>query len=404
MRRTRYYPRHDDDVILQLAGLLYDDDSDSEQCYESATGDACQRCGRHGSKERIQKTKTVKTQVTKPTQKKFTKPVDVESRKQHDEERDQRDKSKKITPKSTSSNKELPVDVRNKDAVIARLDMAGVDANNIHVKSDDNKRQITVTATRVIRTLFGPMRGCKQRVVDIPSSVDPRRVHSYLSSDGQLVIAVKGDAKSADKDIADTTSDSKQSAAETAAETGHATSENMQLAAETESQEADVIMTSAEGNDDVPESQSSDRVLEQAPAEDKPITEVQSDDDVIIDEAEVLDAVTDRAVTTSGDVGDATTDTDPTDDTNTALTSTEDNQTLAEVRLPGFKPDDVQIHMSEDNKNIEVSARHEEKSEHGRFVQSVFRSFPAPEGFELADLRQQFDDNGVLSLTAPKTA
>ena len=96
-----------------------------------------------------------------------------------------------VTHSDSSKNEKLTSDAKEDEAVIAKFDLTGVDPSNVTIRCNDERRVITVTVARIVRTLFGPIRSTSQRHVAIPDGVDPQKLRSYFDAKGQLVIVAK---------------------------------------------------------------------------------------------------------------------------------------------------------------------------------------------------------------------
>ena len=92
----------------------------------------------------------------------------------------------------------------------------------------------------------------------------------------------------------------------------------------------------------------------------------------------------------------------------TDIKETEDHYELA-VELPGFKKEDVKIHLKDGYLNISATAQSEDEEKEGKFLRrerytgAMTRSFYVGEDITEEDVKAKFG-NGVLTLALPKEA
>ena len=78
-----------------------------------------------------------------------------------------------------------------------------------------------------------------------------------------------------------------------------------------------------------------------------------------------------------------------------------DEEFSVEVDASGYDPEDLNLEVNSDGL-IVLSAKHEEKTEHGSSVMQFNKSFTVPEGIDLSGLKSQLSKEKVLKITAPK--
>jgi HSP20 family protein len=89
--------------------------------------------------------------------------------------------------------------------------------------------------------------------------------------------------------------------------------------------------------------------------------------------------------------------------------SQRENEVCVCAELPGLKPEDVKVEITDDALVIDGERRHEERSEEGgrwhseRHYGHFHRTIPLPEGANTADARAEFR-NGELRVTVPVRA
>ena len=92
----------------------------------------------------------------------------------------------------------------------------------------------------------------------------------------------------------------------------------------------------------------------------------------------------------------------------TDIKETEDQYVLA-IDLPGFKKEDVKIHLKDGYLNVTASSQNEEEEKDGKYLRrerytgSMTRSFYVGENLTEEDVKAKFG-NGVLTLALPKEA
>ena len=92
----------------------------------------------------------------------------------------------------------------------------------------------------------------------------------------------------------------------------------------------------------------------------------------------------------------------------TDIKETDDQYVLA-VELPGFKKEDVKIHLKDGYLNISASSQSEEEEKDGKYLRrerytgSMTRSFFVGKNLTEEDVKAKFG-NGVLTLSLPKEA
>ncbi len=92
----------------------------------------------------------------------------------------------------------------------------------------------------------------------------------------------------------------------------------------------------------------------------------------------------------------------------TDIKETEDQYVLA-IDLPGFKKEDVKIHLKDGYLNVSASSQNEEEEKDGKYLRrerytgSMTRSFYVGEDLTEEDVKARFG-NGVLTLALPKEA
>jgi len=92
----------------------------------------------------------------------------------------------------------------------------------------------------------------------------------------------------------------------------------------------------------------------------------------------------------------------------TDIKETEDQYVLA-IDLPGFKKEDVKIHLKDGYLNVTASSQNEEEEKDGKYLRrerytgSMTRSFYVGEDLTEEDVKAKFG-NGVLTLALPKEA
>ena len=92
----------------------------------------------------------------------------------------------------------------------------------------------------------------------------------------------------------------------------------------------------------------------------------------------------------------------------TDIKETEDQYVLA-IDLPGFKKEDVKIHLKDGYLNVTASSQNEEEEKEGKYLRrerytgSMTRSFYVGEDLTEEDVKAKFG-NGVLTLALPKEA
>ena len=92
----------------------------------------------------------------------------------------------------------------------------------------------------------------------------------------------------------------------------------------------------------------------------------------------------------------------------TDIKETEDQYVLA-IDLPGFKKEDVKIHLKDGYLNVSASSQNEEEEKDGKYIRrerytgSMTRSFYVGEDLTEEDVKAKFG-NGVLTLSLPKEA
>lgn len=92
----------------------------------------------------------------------------------------------------------------------------------------------------------------------------------------------------------------------------------------------------------------------------------------------------------------------------TDIKETEDQYVLA-IDLPGFKKEDVKIHLKDGYLNVTASSQNEEEDKDGKYLRrerytgSMTRSFYVGEDLTEEDVKAKFG-NGVLTLALPKEA
>ncbi len=92
----------------------------------------------------------------------------------------------------------------------------------------------------------------------------------------------------------------------------------------------------------------------------------------------------------------------------TDIKETEDQYVLA-IDLPGFKKEDVKIHLKDGYLNVSASSQNEEEEKDGKYLRrerctgSMTRSFYVGEDLTEEDVKAKFG-NGVLTLALPKEA
>ena len=92
----------------------------------------------------------------------------------------------------------------------------------------------------------------------------------------------------------------------------------------------------------------------------------------------------------------------------TDIKETDDQYVLA-IDLPGFKKEDVKIHLKDGYLNVSASSQNEEEEKDGKYLRrerytgSMTRSFFVGKGLTEEDVKAKFG-NGVLTLSLPKEA
>ena len=92
----------------------------------------------------------------------------------------------------------------------------------------------------------------------------------------------------------------------------------------------------------------------------------------------------------------------------TDIKETDDQYVLA-IDLPGFKKEDVKIHLKDGYLNVSASSQNEEEEKDGKYLRrerytgSMTRSFYVGKGLTEEDVKAKFG-NGVLTLSLPKEA
>ena len=92
----------------------------------------------------------------------------------------------------------------------------------------------------------------------------------------------------------------------------------------------------------------------------------------------------------------------------TDIKETDDQYVLA-IDLPGFKKEDVKIHLKDGYLNVSASAQSEEEDNNGKYLRrerytgAMTRSFWVGKDLTEEDVKAQFG-NGVLTLALPKEA
>ncbi|KAF7284965.1 hypothetical protein GWI33_012746 [Rhynchophorus ferrugineus] len=73
--------------------------------------------------------------------------------------------------------------------------------------------------------------------------------------------------------------------------------------------------------------------------------------------------------------------------------------------VEAFKPEEIKIKAISDQNTIEIEAKHEEKQdEHGFISRQFVRRFVLPKGHDLKAVISSLSEDGVLTITAPRTA
>ena len=92
----------------------------------------------------------------------------------------------------------------------------------------------------------------------------------------------------------------------------------------------------------------------------------------------------------------------------TDIKETEDQYVLS-IDLPGFKKEDVKIHLKDGHLNVSASSENEEEEKDGKYLRrerytgAMTRSFYVGEDLTEEDVKAKFG-NGVLTLSLPKEA
>ena len=92
----------------------------------------------------------------------------------------------------------------------------------------------------------------------------------------------------------------------------------------------------------------------------------------------------------------------------TDIKETEDQYVLA-IDLPGFKKEDVKIHLKDGYLNVRATSNTEDEEKEGKYLRrerytgSMTRSFYVGEDLTEQDVKAKFG-NGVLTLSLPKEA
>ena len=92
----------------------------------------------------------------------------------------------------------------------------------------------------------------------------------------------------------------------------------------------------------------------------------------------------------------------------TDIKETEDQYVLA-IDLPGFKKEDVKIHLKDGYLNVSATSNTEDEEKEGKYLRrerytgSMTRSFYVGEDLTEQDVKAKFG-NGVLTLSLPKEA
>ena len=92
----------------------------------------------------------------------------------------------------------------------------------------------------------------------------------------------------------------------------------------------------------------------------------------------------------------------------TDIKETEDQYVLS-IDLPGFKKDDVKIHLKDGYLNVSASSQNEEEEKDGKYLRrerytgAMTRSFYVGKNLTEEDVKAKFG-NGVLTLSLPKEA
>lgn len=72
--------------------------------------------------------------------------------------------------------------------------------------------------------------------------------------------------------------------------------------------------------------------------------------------------------------------------------------------VEAFKPEEIKIKAISDQNTIEIEAKHEEKQdEHGFISRQFLRRFVLPKGHDLKAVVSSLSEDGVLTITAPRT-
>ena len=86
-----------------------------------------------------------------------------------------------------------------------------------------------------------------------------------------------------------------------------------------------------------------------------------------------------------------------------------EDQYVLSIDLPGFKKEDVKIHLKDGYLNVSAESKSEEEDNSGKYLRrerstgSMTRSFYVGEDLTEEDVKAKFD-NGVLTLALPKEA
>jgi HSP20 family protein len=89
--------------------------------------------------------------------------------------------------------------------------------------------------------------------------------------------------------------------------------------------------------------------------------------------------------------------------------TTSDNQMVVRADLPGMKPEDVKVEVTDSAIVIQGERKYEQRhNEQGRYTTEVrygsfYRTIPLPEGANADQIQAKFE-NGVLEVTAPMAA
>lgn len=68
-----------------------------------------------------------------------------------------------------------------------------------------------------------------------------------------------------------------------------------------------------------------------------------------------------------------------------------------------FKPQEITVKVSDDNRSVTIECEHEEKQdEHGQIYRHFLRKYVLPDDCDVKHLESKLSSDGVLSLTAPR--